>query len=76
MKLITSSIKWTKKSGAKWSSAKFKLVAPGLAEAKSAATVHFYARDARVSGRYWFKDVKLQGVSALIGSSKVSVTFY
>ncbi|GAA0345119.1 hypothetical protein [Micropruina glycogenica] len=76
VKLITSSIKWTKKSGAKWSSAKFKLVAPGLAEAKSAATVHFYARDARVSGRYWFKDVKLQGVSALIGSSKVSVTFY
>jgi hypothetical protein len=76
VKLVNSSIKWTTRSGAKWSKAKPKLVANGLAEAKAAAKVHFYARDARVSGRYWFKDVKLQGLSALIGSSKVTVTFY
>jgi hypothetical protein len=38
--------------------------------------VHFYARDAKVSGRYWYKDIKLRGVSLTIGSNKVSVAFY
>ena len=40
------------------------------------ATVHFYARDARVSGRYWYKDIKLTGFQAKLSGSKITVTFY
>jgi len=74
--LRTNTIKWTTRSGAKWSKIKPRLLAEGVAEASAPATVHFYARDAKVSGRYWYKDIKLRGVSLTIGSNKVSVAFY
>ena len=48
----------------------------GWAEAKMKATVHFYARDARVSGRYWYKDIKLTGFQAKLSGSKITVTYY
>lgn len=76
VKIRTSTVKWTTKSGANWDKLKLKLIGPGLVEGRGKATVHFYARDARVSGRYWYKDIKLTGVQASINGSKIKVTFY
>ncbi len=77
VKLQTGTIRWTTRSGGKVSSAKPKLTSSaGWAEAKMKATVHFYARDARVSGRYWYKDIKLTGFQAKLSGSKITVTYY
>ncbi|MFT3861590.1 hypothetical protein [Micropruina sp.] len=76
VKLRTSTISWTTRSGAKWAAMKPKLISANLIEAKAPAKVHFYARDARVSSRYWYKDVSIVGVQALISGSKITVTLY
>ena len=76
VKLRTSTISWTTRGGAKWSRMKPKLLSTSVAEAAAPAKVHFYARDARVSGRYWFKDVNITGVRALISGNRVIVSFY
>lgn len=76
VKLRTSSIAWTTRGGAKWSKMKPKLVSTSVAQAKAPAKVHFYARDARVSGRYWYKDINIRGVQAVISGKKVTVSFY
>jgi hypothetical protein len=76
VKLRTSTISWTTRGGAKWSRMKPKLFSTSVAEAAAPAKVHFYARDARVSGRYWFKDVNITGVRALISGNRVIVSFY
>lgn len=76
VKLRTSTIKWTTRSAIKWSKVSPKLVAANVVEAKAKGKVHFYARDARVSGRYWYKDVTVTGFMAKISGSKVTVSFY
>ena len=76
VKLRTSTIKWTKRGGANFGSAKLSLQGATYVEAKMAAKVHFYARDARISRRYWYKDVSLRGFSALMTGSKISISYY
>lgn len=76
VKLQTGTIRWSTRSGGNVGAAKPKLTTPTLAEARMRATVHFYARDARISGRYWYKDIKLTGFQARLSGSKVTVTYY
>ena len=76
VKLRTGTIKWTKRGGASFGSAKLTLQGADYIEAKMAAKVHFYARDARISRRYWFKDVKLKGFSALLNGQRITIAYY
>ena len=75
VKIRKSTIAWTTRGGAKWTKMKPKLPSTTVAEAAAPAKVHFYARDARVSGRYWFKDVNITGVRALISGKKLTISF-
>lgn len=77
VKLRSGTVRWTTRSGGNVSAAKLKLTSSEWVEGRMRATVHFYARDARISGRYWYKDIKLTGFNArLLSGSRVTVTYY
>jgi len=70
-----STIAYRTQSGAKWRSAKPKFVGAGVVEAAAKARVRFDARS--TDGRRWFANgLKVTGYRALIGSSKVTASFY
>ncbi|MFT4218385.1 MAG: hypothetical protein QM619_14550 [Micropruina sp.] len=75
-KVRKDTIRWTTRSGGKVGSAKLKLISNGSIEGTMPATVHFYGRDAKRSGWYWYKDVKLKGFDAKLSGSKITVSFY
>ena len=76
VKLRTNTIKWTTRSAINWGKVSPKLLGSTLVEAKAKGKVHFYARDARVSGRYWYKDLPVTGFNAKVSGSKITVAFY
>jgi len=70
-----STIAYRTQSGAKWSRAKPKLLGAGVVEAAARTRVRFDARS--TDGRRWFANgLKVTGYRALIGSSKVTASFY
>ena len=74
VKFRTSTISYRTTSGAKWSSAKLKLVGNGIVEGVAKTKVRFDVR--ATNGRRWYGTAPITGFRALISSSKVTVSFY
>lgn len=74
VKFRTSTISYRTTSGAKWSSAKLKYIGNGMVEGVARTKVRFDVR--ATNGRRWYGTAPITGFRAMIGSSKVTATFY
>lgn len=70
----TSTISYRTNSGANWSNAKLKYVAPGRVEAAARTKVRFDVRS--TGGRRWYGYATIFGFRADISKPKVTATFY
>ncbi len=74
VKFRTSTISYRTSSGAKWSSAKLKYVGGGMVEAAAKTKVRFDVRS--TDGRRWYGTATIYGFRAMVGTSKVTASFY